>query len=187
MKTNLFDFRFISKRSLKADFSCTAFCFWYNVVWFSVFLKWLRKGTKIVQDLKNCGFIRNFLFISSWLPLNLTTGVRFFLQGCQFSCEKDDMSNVTVCVRFRPLNSREKRDHGDNICIQGLDAESFVFKVFPVSFVVYLGSCLLKTPFVTTALVSGRMRRMETSCFPLIACSIRILRKRICLTIWQCL
>lgn len=106
-----------------------------------------------------------------------------FLLGCRILVRKEDMSNVTVCVRFRPLNSREKRDHGDNICIRGLDAESFVFKVFPISFVVYLGSCLLKTPFVTTALVSGRMRRMETSHFPLIACSIRILHKRMFLTI----
>ncbi|RWR87681.1 kinesin-like protein KIN-1 [Cinnamomum micranthum f. kanehirae] len=48
--------------------------------------------------------------------------------GCRILVKKEDMSNVTVCVRFRPLNSREKRDHGDNICIRGLDAESFVFK-----------------------------------------------------------
>ncbi|KAJ8632434.1 hypothetical protein MRB53_025770 [Persea americana] len=65
---------------------------------------------------------------SKTLGVFFTISIESKYQGCQFSCEKDDMSNVTVCVRFRPLNSREKRDHGDNICIQGLDAESFVFK-----------------------------------------------------------
>ncbi|XP_020114772.1 kinesin-like protein KIN-1 isoform X1 [Ananas comosus] len=38
------------------------------------------------------------------------------------------MSNVTVCVRFRPLSSRERKIHEDSVCVQGLDAESFVFK-----------------------------------------------------------
>ncbi|XP_042476910.1 kinesin-like protein KIN-1 isoform X2 [Macadamia integrifolia] len=38
------------------------------------------------------------------------------------------MSNVTVCARFRPLSSKEIKDHGDSTCIQLLDAESFVFK-----------------------------------------------------------
>ncbi|XP_058102660.1 kinesin-like protein KIN-1 isoform X5 [Magnolia sinica] len=39
-----------------------------------------------------------------------------------------DMASVTVCARFRPLSSREKRDHGDSVCIRSLDTESFVFK-----------------------------------------------------------
>ncbi|GMI79289.1 kinesin 1 [Hibiscus trionum] len=38
------------------------------------------------------------------------------------------MSNVTVCVRFRPLSSKEKRDLGDNICIQSFDSENFIIK-----------------------------------------------------------
>ncbi|KAJ4763799.1 Kinesin-like protein [Rhynchospora pubera] len=38
------------------------------------------------------------------------------------------MSNVTVCVRFRPLNSRERRINGDLTCIHSFDSESFVFK-----------------------------------------------------------
>ncbi|XP_017976716.1 PREDICTED: kinesin-like protein KIN-1 [Theobroma cacao] len=38
------------------------------------------------------------------------------------------MSNVTVCVRFRPLSSKEKRDHGDDICIESLDSETFTIK-----------------------------------------------------------
>ncbi|KAK9017026.1 hypothetical protein V6N11_079513 [Hibiscus sabdariffa] len=38
------------------------------------------------------------------------------------------MSNVTVCVRFRPLSSKEKRDMGDNICIQSFDSENFIIK-----------------------------------------------------------
>ncbi|KAJ4956807.1 hypothetical protein NE237_013590 [Protea cynaroides] len=42
--------------------------------------------------------------------------------------ELRDMSNVTVCARFRPLSSKEIRDHGDSTCIQHLDAETFVFK-----------------------------------------------------------
>ncbi|XP_057961353.1 kinesin-like protein KIN-1 isoform X2 [Malania oleifera] len=38
------------------------------------------------------------------------------------------MSNVTVCARFRPLSSKERSDHGDNTCIQTVDAETFTFK-----------------------------------------------------------
>ncbi|XP_059652523.1 kinesin-like protein KIN-1 [Cornus florida] len=38
------------------------------------------------------------------------------------------MSHITVCARFRPLNSRERRDHGDAICIQTLDPETFNLK-----------------------------------------------------------
>ncbi|OMO62447.1 Lipase, GDSL [Corchorus capsularis] len=38
------------------------------------------------------------------------------------------MSNITVCARFRPLSSKEKRDHGANICIQSVDSESFIIK-----------------------------------------------------------
>ncbi|KAI3834303.1 hypothetical protein MKX03_030110 [Papaver bracteatum] len=39
-----------------------------------------------------------------------------------------EMSNVTVCSRFRPLNSKEKRESGDKICIHNLDPETFVLK-----------------------------------------------------------
>ncbi|KAI3853917.1 hypothetical protein MKW92_009793 [Papaver armeniacum] len=39
-----------------------------------------------------------------------------------------EMSNVTVCARFRPLNSKEKRETGDKICIHDLDPETFVLK-----------------------------------------------------------
>ncbi|XVE89722.1 hypothetical protein DITRI_Ditri20bG0018500 [Diplodiscus trichospermus] len=39
-----------------------------------------------------------------------------------------EMSNATVCVRFRPLSSMEKRDLGDNICIQSIDSETFIIK-----------------------------------------------------------
>ncbi|XP_020540272.1 kinesin-like protein KIN-1 isoform X2 [Jatropha curcas] len=38
------------------------------------------------------------------------------------------MSNVTVCCRFRPLSSKEKRDDGDSVCIRSLDTETFIFK-----------------------------------------------------------
>ncbi|XP_039121728.1 kinesin-like protein KIN-1 [Dioscorea cayenensis subsp. rotundata] len=38
------------------------------------------------------------------------------------------MSNVTVCVRFRPLSLKEKKVHGDSVCITCLDRESFIFK-----------------------------------------------------------
>ncbi|KAF9681624.1 hypothetical protein SADUNF_Sadunf05G0021200 [Salix dunnii] len=38
------------------------------------------------------------------------------------------MSNITVCARFRPLSSKEKKDSRDNICIRSIDSESFVFK-----------------------------------------------------------
>ncbi|KAJ3696073.1 hypothetical protein LUZ60_001450 [Juncus effusus] len=38
------------------------------------------------------------------------------------------MSNVTVCVRFRPLSSKERKINGENVCIHRLDSDSFVFK-----------------------------------------------------------
>ncbi|XP_064957104.1 kinesin-like protein KIN-1 [Musa acuminata AAA Group] len=38
------------------------------------------------------------------------------------------MVNVTVCVRFRPLSLSEKRLHGDSICIQALNTQSFTLK-----------------------------------------------------------
>ncbi|KAJ1698399.1 hypothetical protein LUZ63_006911 [Rhynchospora breviuscula] len=41
---------------------------------------------------------------------------------------KVKMSNVTVCVRFRPLNSKERRINGDLTGIHSFDSESFVFK-----------------------------------------------------------
>ncbi|KAL5223248.1 hypothetical protein ABZP36_027961 [Zizania latifolia] len=38
------------------------------------------------------------------------------------------MSNVTVCVRFRPLSHKERKANGDRVCFKRLDSESFVFK-----------------------------------------------------------
>ncbi|AQK78320.1 Kinesin-like protein KIN-1 [Zea mays] len=38
------------------------------------------------------------------------------------------MSNVTVCVRFRPLSHKERKANGDNVCFKRLDSESFVLK-----------------------------------------------------------
>ncbi|KAM3704943.1 hypothetical protein ACJW31_03G044700 [Castanea mollissima] len=38
------------------------------------------------------------------------------------------MSNITVCARFRPLSSKERRDHGDSVCIRCIDTETFVLK-----------------------------------------------------------
>ncbi|KAH9754684.1 kinesin-like protein KIN-1 [Citrus sinensis] len=38
------------------------------------------------------------------------------------------MSNITVCARFRPLSSKERSNHGDSVCIHGIDNESFIFK-----------------------------------------------------------
>ena len=52
------------------------------------------------------------------------------------------MSNVTVCVRFRPLSHKERKANGDNVCFRKLDSESFVFKVWtlfsllPLAFLV---------------------------------------------------
>lgn len=39
------------------------------------------------------------------------------------------MSNIRVCALFRPLNSKEKSDHGDSLSIRRIDSESFIFKV----------------------------------------------------------
>ncbi|XP_065853823.1 kinesin-like protein KIN-1 isoform X1 [Euphorbia lathyris] len=38
------------------------------------------------------------------------------------------MSTMTVCCRFRPLSSKEKRDYGDAVCICSMDTETFIFK-----------------------------------------------------------
>ncbi|TXG56670.1 hypothetical protein EZV62_017983 [Acer yangbiense] len=38
------------------------------------------------------------------------------------------MSNITVCTRFRLLSSKERSNHGDSVCVHGIDAETFVFK-----------------------------------------------------------
>ncbi|KAL2478233.1 ATP binding microtubule motor family protein [Forsythia ovata] len=38
------------------------------------------------------------------------------------------MSNIRVCALFRPLNSKEICDHGDNISISAVDSDSFLFK-----------------------------------------------------------
>eukprot|EP00261_Vitis_vinifera_P026428 XP_010659825.1 PREDICTED: kinesin-like protein KIN-1 isoform X3 [Vitis vinifera] len=38
------------------------------------------------------------------------------------------MSHITVCARFRPLSSKERRDHGDSVSVQSLDSETFIFK-----------------------------------------------------------
>jgi kinesin family member 5 len=43
------------------------------------------------------------------------------------------MSNVTVCVRFRPLSHKERKANGDNVCFKRLDSESFVLKVWTLS------------------------------------------------------
>ncbi|CAL0311240.1 unnamed protein product [Lupinus luteus] len=38
------------------------------------------------------------------------------------------MSNITVCVRFRPLTSKEKPHGDDSVCIRCIDSETFIFK-----------------------------------------------------------
>ncbi|KAL3715904.1 hypothetical protein ACJRO7_007632 [Eucalyptus globulus] len=37
-------------------------------------------------------------------------------------------ANITVCARFRPLSSKERRDHGDSVCIERIDDEAFNLK-----------------------------------------------------------
>ncbi|XP_027353436.1 kinesin-like protein KIN-1 [Abrus precatorius] len=38
------------------------------------------------------------------------------------------MSNITVCARFRPSNSKEKQNGNDSVCIRCVDTETFIFK-----------------------------------------------------------
>ncbi|KAL3622609.1 serine/threonine-protein kinase KIN2 [Castilleja foliolosa] len=38
------------------------------------------------------------------------------------------MPNMRVCVLFRPLNSKERSDHGDFVSIHSVGSESFIFK-----------------------------------------------------------
>ncbi|KAJ4719518.1 Kinesin-like protein [Melia azedarach] len=38
------------------------------------------------------------------------------------------MSNITVCARFRPLSSKERSNHDDNVCVHSIDTENFIFK-----------------------------------------------------------
>lgn len=49
------------------------------------------------------------------------------------NCSTARMSNVTVCVRFRPLSHKERKANGDNVCFKRLDSESFVLKVWTLS------------------------------------------------------
>ncbi|CAN0914342.1 Kinesin-like protein KIN-1 [Linum grandiflorum] len=41
---------------------------------------------------------------------------------------KKQTANVTVCSRFRPLSSKERRDHGGRVCVRRVDGETFVLK-----------------------------------------------------------
>jgi hypothetical protein len=52
------------------------------------------------------------------------------------------MSNVTVCVRFRPLSHKERKANADNVCFRKLDSESFVFKVWCLFSLLPLASLL---------------------------------------------
>ncbi|KAJ4822927.1 serine/threonine-protein kinase KIN2, partial [Turnera subulata] len=38
------------------------------------------------------------------------------------------MSSITVCARFRPLSSSERRENGDGVCVRCIDHESFTFE-----------------------------------------------------------
>ncbi|XP_050221136.1 kinesin-like protein KIN-1 [Mercurialis annua] len=38
------------------------------------------------------------------------------------------MTNITVCCRFRPLSSKEKKVNGDSVCIRSMDTETFILK-----------------------------------------------------------
>ncbi|KAK7397234.1 hypothetical protein VNO78_18401 [Psophocarpus tetragonolobus] len=38
------------------------------------------------------------------------------------------MSNITVCARFRPSNSKEKQNANESACIRCIDTETFIFK-----------------------------------------------------------
>jgi hypothetical protein len=60
------------------------------------------------------------------------------------------MSNVTVCVRFRPLSHKERKANGDNVCFKRLDSESFVLKVWTVDWT--LSSLLLPLGFAVPVL-----------------------------------
>lgn len=58
-----------------------------------------------------------------------SSSMKYILQcGEKLECS-GGMVSVTVCVRFRPLSLSEKRLHGDSICIQALNTQSFTFKV----------------------------------------------------------
>jgi hypothetical protein len=46
-------------------------------------------------------------------------------------------SNVTVCVRFRPLSHKERKGNDDKVCFKKLDSESFVFKVWMILICLY--------------------------------------------------
>ncbi|CAN1232829.1 Kinesin-like protein KIN-1 [Linum perenne] len=41
---------------------------------------------------------------------------------------KKQTANVTVCSRFRPLSSKERRDNGGRVCVRRVDDDTFVLK-----------------------------------------------------------
>jgi hypothetical protein len=93
------------------------------------------------------------------------------------------MSNITVCARFRPLSTKERKDSCDSICISSIDSESFIFKVKKPQFL----SNFLHTHASKQALVCGidccvfyRMRKMSVH-IALIRCFMRNLCKLMCM------
>ena len=56
------------------------------------------------------------------------TALHCFLEDQGFWHQKNK-SHITVSARFRLLSTKERGDHGDNVSVQSLDSETFVFKV----------------------------------------------------------
>ncbi|KAK1320968.1 Kinesin-1-like protein PSS1 [Acorus calamus] len=83
------------------------------------------------------------------------------------------MSNVTVCVRFRPLSARERNAHGEAICITSLDEKSFSFKddkeeksMFCFDRVFYPGSSQLEVyEFISMPIIQDIMNATNGTIF----------------------
>lgn len=93
------------------------------------------------------------------------------------------MSNITVCVRFRPLSPKEKEADGGAICVQGLDSETFFLKVplppYICNFMIEIFSCQPD--------LSARLRKKKSSRFASTRCFIRTQNKKMCSNISPCL
>lgn len=57
-----------------------------------------------------------------------------------------NMSKIRVCVRFRPLNSTEKKQFDGKLCVKELDDESFLFNVcFSIHLTAIISSLSFKS------------------------------------------
>uniref|UniRef100_M8BTE0 Kinesin-like protein n=1 Tax=Aegilops tauschii TaxID=37682 RepID=M8BTE0_AEGTA len=73
-------------------------------------------------------------------------------------------SNVTVCVRFRPLSHKERKAN-DKVCFKKLDSESFVFKPYVTIVACLISPAQLHSTVVLIKPVANKDERDEDVIF----------------------